>query len=120
MRPMRTKSLARLYSNENAPYSVVEGLRSLGHDVLTSYEAGNANQRIPDEQVLAFAVSQDRAVLTFNRFHFVRLHRQSRDHCGVVVCKYDADFSAVTQRIHAALEAHGPLLHSLLRVGKVR
>jgi len=39
-------------------------LRNLGHDVLTVQEAGNANQRIPDEQVLAFAVSQERAILT--------------------------------------------------------
>ena len=40
--------MASLYSNENFPKRVVEELRRLGHDVLTSYETGRGNQRIPD------------------------------------------------------------------------
>ena len=43
--------MALLYSNENFPRRVVEELRRLGHDVLTSYEAGRANQKIPDDQI---------------------------------------------------------------------
>jgi len=39
--------MARLYSNENVPFEVVIELRRWGHDVLTSYEAGNANSRVP-------------------------------------------------------------------------
>ena len=35
--------MARFYSNENFPKRVVEELRRLGHDVLTSYEAGRAS-----------------------------------------------------------------------------
>jgi hypothetical protein len=38
----------RFYANENLMTELVETLRQLGHDVLTSYEAGNANQGIPD------------------------------------------------------------------------
>ena len=45
----------KLYSNESFHLRAVEQLRSLGYDVLTSLEAGRANQRIPDEQVLEFA-----------------------------------------------------------------
>ncbi|AFZ48655.1 hypothetical protein Cyast_2712 [Cyanobacterium stanieri PCC 7202] len=37
------------YANENLPLVIVNGLRELNHDVLTSYEAGNANQGIPDD-----------------------------------------------------------------------
>lgn len=40
----------------------------LGHYVLKVQEAGNANQKITEEQILAFAVSQERAVLTLNRY----------------------------------------------------
>jgi hypothetical protein len=69
--------MARFYSNENFPLPVVLALRQAGHDVLTSYEAGNANQRIPDEQVLAFATRQARALRTLNRQHFMRLHRRN-------------------------------------------
>ena len=48
--------MARFYSNENFPLQTVIELRLLGHDVLTSFEAGNANQAVPDEEVLSFSV----------------------------------------------------------------
>jgi len=66
--------LARFYTDENFPLAVVALLRALGHDVLTAKEAGNANLQIPDEDVLAFAASNNRIVLTRNRRHFMRLH----------------------------------------------
>lgn len=43
--------MARLYSNENFASGVVQELRRLGHDVLTSQEAGNAGRRVPDNEV---------------------------------------------------------------------
>ena len=39
--------MARFYSNKNIPAQVVRELRRLGHDVLTSLEAGNANAAEP-------------------------------------------------------------------------
>jgi hypothetical protein len=50
--------MARLYSDENIPLQTVEELRRLKHDVLTAQEAGKANQRISDDQVLATAIQQ--------------------------------------------------------------
>ena len=47
--------MARLYANENIPLPVVERLRALVHDLLTTAEAGKANNRIPDDEVLEFA-----------------------------------------------------------------
>lgn len=38
--------MARFYSNENIASQVVMELRRLGHDVLTSLEAGNANASV--------------------------------------------------------------------------
>ena len=66
--------MALLYANENFPIQVVQALRALGHDVLTSAEAGNANQSIPDDSVLAFAAQNQRALLTLNKRDFIRLH----------------------------------------------
>jgi hypothetical protein len=43
--------MARLYANENFPLPAVEALRGLGHDILTTYESGNAGIALPDEQV---------------------------------------------------------------------
>lgn len=40
--------MARIYSDENVPLTVVEELRRRGHDVLTSFEAGNANLAVAD------------------------------------------------------------------------
>jgi predicted nuclease of predicted toxin-antitoxin system len=85
--------MARLYADENFPLPVVAALRLLGHDVLTVEEAGGTNMRTPDLEILDFAISQDRAVLTLNRRHFIRLHDQVPDHKGIIVCMTDTDFS---------------------------
>ena len=110
--------MARLYSNENFPRRVVEALRSLGHDVLTSLEAGRANQRIPDEEVLRYATAEGRAVLTLNRRDFVHLHGAGPSHAGILVCTYDADTAAFAARIHAALEGESSMQGKLLRIVK--
>jgi hypothetical protein len=68
----RHKGMVRLYANENFPFPVVEALRQLGHDVLTSSEAGNAGQVISYEDVLEFARKEKRALLTLNRPTAVR------------------------------------------------
>jgi hypothetical protein len=60
--------VASFYADENFPAQGVEALRGLGHDVLTALDAGQANQRIPDEAVLQFATQAGRAVLTLNRW----------------------------------------------------
>lgn len=44
--------MALLYTNENFPLQTARELRRLGHDVLTSLEAGNANRSVPDEEAL--------------------------------------------------------------------
>lgn len=112
--------MASLYSNENFPRRVVEELRRLGNDVLTSYEAGRANQRVPDEEVLAFASGQQRAVLTLNRLDFIRLHRDSQGtHAGIIVCtRDDADPVTFAHRIHSTLNNHGALAGQLIRIVK--
>ncbi|WP_333046283.1 DUF5615 family PIN-like protein [Microcoleus sp. S13C4] len=81
--------MARFYADEQFPRRVVELLKTLGHGILTVQQAGNANQKIPAEEVLAFAVSIDRAILTLNRRHFIRLHTLEQDHAGIIVCKDD-------------------------------
>ena len=110
--------MARLYSNENFPQQAVSELRGLGHDVLTVLEAGRANQAIPDEAVLAFAVDEQRAVLTLNRKHFIRLHQLSANHAGIIVCTFDADFIGQARRIDSAIKALDGLQGRLLKVNR--
>jgi hypothetical protein len=112
--------MARFYANENFPLQVVRELRNLGHDVLTSLEAGKANQSIPDDEVLRFAVSQHRALLTQNRRDFLKLHNLlGADHSGIVLCTADPDFSGQANRINAAIERHGAGVRgALIRVNR--
>jgi hypothetical protein len=108
--------VARLYANENFPQPAVEALRGLGHDVLTSLQAGNANQAIPDDEVVRFATSQGRAVITQNRRHFHREHKRSPDHAGIITCTVDADYQALAERVHAGLQATPELKGQLVKV----
>jgi hypothetical protein len=95
--------MAEIYSNENVPAELVAELRRLGHNCLTSLEAGNANLRIADDVVLAFANSQSRVVLTNNRLDFIRLHRSGLAHAGIVVFTLDPNIVALASRIHNVL-----------------
>ncbi len=106
---------ARLYSNENFPLPVVAALRELGHDVLTTQDTGKANDAVPDDEVLAFAVENGRAVLTHNRQDFIRLHRRNPAHAGIVVCTKNTDFPDLTARIHAKLQEMESLSGQLVR-----
>ncbi|HMV48378.1 MAG TPA: DUF5615 family PIN-like protein [Blastocatellia bacterium] len=110
--------MARLYANENFPFPAVEELRRLGHDVLTVHETGKANREIPDDEVLAFACAENRAVLTINRKDFIRLHKLTPNHFGIIVCTFDPDFSRQAARIHQAIESVEPLMKQLIRVNR--
>lgn len=110
--------MARLYSNENFPLPVVEALRLMGHDVLTTRDAGRANEGIPDDEVLEFAIADGRAVLTHNRQDFIRLHRQRPDHEGIIVCTDNPDFPALAAKIHSHLAAMNSLKGQLVRVNR--
>ncbi|MBX0329653.1 hypothetical protein K2Z83_18440 [Oscillochloris sp. ZM17-4] len=46
-----------------------------------------------------------------NRKHFIRLHRESPSHAGIIVCTYDPDFVG-----QAAIVAQPDLAGQLLRV----
>lgn len=108
--------MARLYADEQFPRQVSELLMAMGHDVLTVQAAGNANLGIPDEAVLAFAISDNRAVLTLNRQDFIRLHRANPEHGGIIVSTNDPDRIQMATRISQAIAAEEPLHGKLVRV----
>ena len=110
--------MALIYANENIPLPVVEALRQLNHNVLTTFEAGNAGRAVPDEDVLAFAIAQQRILVTVNRKHFIRLHYQEPSHSGIVVCTFDLDYTALAQRIHEAITAEQDLSGKLIRINR--
>ena len=104
-----------LYANENFPFKVVQALRDLGYDILTSQEAGKANQSIPDDEVLAFAAQQGRALLTINRHDFIQLHKRNKNHAGIIVCTQNEDIKGQAERIHQAIVGYALLDGELVR-----
>jgi hypothetical protein len=110
--------MARLYGDEDFSYPVIEELRRFGHDVLTAQEAGQANLSVPDSDLLSFAIAQDRAVLTFNRRHFINLHRMVSTHRGILVCTRDPDSVGLAGRIDRAIVGCPSLENQLLRINR--
>ena len=111
--------MTRFYSNENVPLDLVTELRNLGYDVLTSYEAEQANQSISDENVLKFAHSRGRVVITLNREDFISLHCQGIEHSGMIICKEDRDYLGQAQKLHEfILNDYQSLKGRLIRIKK--
>lgn len=109
--------MALLYANENFSAKVVQILReTYGHDVLTSLEADNANRRIEDSAVLAFALNNRRAVVTLNRKHFEALHKEGRGHAGIIICHVDRDSERLARNINDRISEVGNLDGQLLKV----
>jgi predicted nuclease of predicted toxin-antitoxin system len=108
--------MARLLADEHFPRKASELLRTLGHDVLTVQEAGIAG--IPDDMVLDFATSESRAVLTFDRRDFFKLHRIKSNHAGIIACKGDLDWNRLATNINIAVCAETSLIGKVIRVNR--
>ena len=111
--------MSRFYSNENLPLEIVKSLRKFGHDVLTSVEAGQANQGIPDNEVLTYAASENRILITLNREDFIKLHHSGINHNGIIICKDDRDYSGQAQTLQNYLQKQTlNLSNCLIRIQK--
>ena len=110
--------MARLDADENFPLPVVEELWESGNYVLRIQEDGRANQILPDEVALSVAKEFNRAGLTLNRRHFVRLHSESSLHSGIVSYTFDPDFESLARRIHEVFANQSSLEGELIRVNR--
>ena len=110
--------MALFYTNENFPIKVVQYLREMGHDVLTSHEAGNANQRIPDKDVLEYATKAGRILLTLNRRDFIELHEKAPNHAGIIVCTQNTDLREQAEQIDEAVRKTSNFAGELVRVNR--
>jgi hypothetical protein len=77
------------------------------------------HQSMHDPDVLAAAIHLGRALLTHNRRHFIRLHRQIRPHCGILVyTRDDANVIALAARIDQAIASLPNVSDLLIRVNR--
>ena len=79
--------LLRLYLDRHIMARLAADLRGRGYEVVRTEEAGQ--DTATDEQQLAFATAEARAILTFNIRDFAPLHEQlqaaGRTHGGIIV-----------------------------------
>jgi predicted nuclease of predicted toxin-antitoxin system len=106
------------WRSENFPVKLVALLREMGHDVLTSREAGNANQRIPDADVLEFAAKSGRILLTLNRRDFIALHQKMPQHASLIVCMQNPNLRQQSEQIDRLIQETGNLAGKLVRVNR--
>lgn len=106
--------MIKLYADEQFPLPVVTILRTLGYDTLTIQDAGKAEQKIADPEVLQDAINLNRAVLTMNRRDFIRLHHQVPHHKEIIICKSNTNWEKIAHAIHNHLikfeSIHGELI----------
>jgi len=79
----------RLYFDRHIMARLAVDLRGRGYDVLTTEEAGK--DTAGDEEQLAFATAEGRAIFTFNIRDFAPLHEAwqatGRPHAGIIVSR---------------------------------
>ena len=83
--------VARLYFDEDADARLAEALRQRDYDVETTVDAGLLEAS--DEEQLAYAVSQQRVLVTHNIRHFPGVHaawvEAGREHWGIIILSLD-------------------------------
>lgn len=110
--------MLKLYADEQFPRPAVHRLIAKGFDVLTVQDANKDNQKISDPEVLAFAISQERAVITQNRRDFIALHNQSKTHAGIIVCTKNLDWDSFAEEIERVLTGRTSIAGELIRVNR--
>ncbi len=77
----------KLHLNEHLSWHLAKQLRRYGFDVTSTIELGMLAD--DDETQLAFAISQQRAIVSINHQHFAPLHEQylaeGKEHWGIIL-----------------------------------
>lgn len=102
----------RLFTDEMISPDLAVELRRRGYDVLSCHEAGRANQAIPDPDQLEYAAQNERAILTFNTRHFIRLDQERRaaqqPHAGIIASPRIADLGHLLRCVARHLDTYPP------------
>ena len=81
--------MIRLYLDEDVHKQVALALRLRGYDVVSVHELEKWN--LADEEQLEFAAHDNRAIFTFNRGDFAKIHEKwissAKNHCGIITSK---------------------------------
>jgi hypothetical protein len=111
-RQWRAYSPTRTFRSQSSKCCVISATTS------SLLRNGKAGQAITDKAILELAAADQRAIVTLNRKHFVRLHKADPSHAGIIVCSLDLDFDGQAARVHEALAASESMTGHLIRVNR--
>jgi len=104
-------ALPILYLNENIQVTLVEELKKLGFTTIHTYFAHNGGTT--DEFQLKYAAANKYVLISYNRNHYKRLHREwqnsGKTHYGIIVLKPNRP-EYVARRIKLFFEQKYPSL----------
>ena len=90
----------RLYIDADITYKLAQALRARGFDAMAAHEVGMAEAS--DDEQMAYAATEGRAVLTCNAQDFTPIFREywssQRDHSGIIVSEQLA-FGEMLRRV---------------------
>ena len=91
----------RFYCDEDVSVDIAHNLQQRGFDVLTTRDA--LRLTYDDNDQLAFAVEQQRAIITHNRRDFEVLHQtyldQERLHMGIIIVKRRSNDAHIVSKL---------------------
>jgi hypothetical protein len=82
----------RFYLDENVDPLLARRLRDKGYDAISALEAGRSHQRIADEEQLAYAASEGRAIFSHDIKDYsplaVAWAGSGREHAGIILSQW--------------------------------
>ncbi|MHB8646391.1 MAG: DUF5615 family PIN-like protein [Thermomicrobiales bacterium] len=101
-----------IFTDEMVSSRLAMALRQRGYDIASCHEVGRANLRIADQDQLAYATEQGRAILTQNATHFYTLDSAwkaiGRTHAGILVYSPNLRFADLLLRLPRCLDSTAP------------
>jgi predicted nuclease of predicted toxin-antitoxin system len=109
--------MVKLYLDEDcSDKKLKKVLIEFGYDVQTTAEANNIGK--DDKTQLIYAVSQNRAIVTHNRKDFIRIHKKTPNHTGIIVCTQNPNNQQLAEKIDEKIRNIDQLTNLLLRVNR--
>ncbi len=110
--------MIKLYADEQFLLAVVKLLREMNYDIIRVQDVGKAGLKIPDLEVLQFATTENRAILTLNRTDFIKLHYNYPNHAGIIICRDDRNWQRMANKIHQEISSFNSLTGKLIRINR--
>ncbi len=109
--------MAKLYLDEDcSDKRLKKALVEFGYDVQTTHDANNLGK--DDKTQLIYAVSQNRAIVTHNRKDFIRIHKETPKHSGIIICTQNPNNQQLAEKIDEKIRTQDQLTNLLLRVNR--